>query len=158
MEVEFDVKITLRELYTYLLYKSYTDVVGIFETVAGVVLLICFIIYGGYLYFFAGLVVLLYLPLSLYTKAARQLLNETTDVHYKINEEGIFSDDKEASKLITWQEILSVKAMGYSILLITKKETVILPKKDMEDVFDHFIKLLNQHVSGQRMKLGQKNI
>ena len=26
-----------------------------------------------------------------------------------------------------------------------------------EDVFDHFIKLLNQHVSGQRMKLGQKN-
>ncbi|NTV78954.1 MAG: YcxB family protein, partial [Clostridiales bacterium] len=76
----------------------------------------------------------------------------------KINEEGILSDDKEASKLITWQEILSVKAMRYSILLITKKETVILPKKDMEDVFDHFIKLLNQHVSGQRMKLGQKNI
>ena len=160
MGMEIEVRITIKELYTYLLYRAYTNVVGIFETIVGIILMICFMIDGGYLYFFAGLVVLLYLPLSLYTKAARQLGQQTDEfglVHYRMSEEGIFSDEGDLSKMIPWQSVLKVKSIHYSIIIITKTETIILPNKDIEKNFSNLLMLITKYVSADRIKVKKNN-
>ena len=69
MELEFDVKVTSSALYDYLLYHTYTGLSGMLGTLVGVFLIIAFVSTRYFIYLIAGVVLIAYMPCSLFLKA-----------------------------------------------------------------------------------------
>ena len=74
MEVSFDVKITPGVLYDYLLYHTYTGTTGLLGTIAGALLVAAYFMAGSMLYLIFGVVVLVYLPWTLFIRSKKQYL------------------------------------------------------------------------------------
>jgi len=74
MEVSFDVKITPGVLYDYLLYHTYTGTTGLLGTIAGALLVAAYFMAGSILYLIFGVVVLVYLPWTLFIRSKKQYL------------------------------------------------------------------------------------
>ena len=74
METEFDVKITPGVLYDYMLYHTYTSAAGLLGSVVGALLVVVFFMGYGALFLIAGIVILAYLPWTLFIKSRRQYL------------------------------------------------------------------------------------
>ena len=69
MELEFDIKISPNDLFDYMMYHTYTGMSGIIGTVCGFFMILVF--FKGYqaLYLIGGLVILFYLPVSLFMRS-----------------------------------------------------------------------------------------
>ena len=75
MELEIDVKVTASDLYDYLLYHTYTGFSGMLGTLAGVFLIMAFVSTRYIIYLIAGVVLIAYMPCSLFLKAKQQAVN-----------------------------------------------------------------------------------
>ena len=92
MEVEFDVKITPGVLYDYMLYHTYTSASGLIGAVTGALLVVAFFMGSGVLCLIAGIVILAYLPWTLFVKSRQQYLANSAfkeSLHYRLMEEGM---------------------------------------------------------------------
>ena len=90
MEIEFDVTVTKNTLYDYLLYHTYTGLSGILGTVVGALLLVGFFMTGKIVYLIAGLIIILYLPCTLFLRSRQQFLTNPAfreALHYKVRME-----------------------------------------------------------------------
>ena len=68
MELEFDVKITGNILYDYMLRHTYYSASGLIGTIVGALMVVYFFSGGGTIFLIAGLVILAYLPWTLFLK------------------------------------------------------------------------------------------
>ena len=75
MELEFDVHITSDKLYDYLLYHTYTSFSGMLGTLVGAFLIMGFLSTKYPIYLIAGVVLIGYLPCTLFIRAKRQVMN-----------------------------------------------------------------------------------
>ena len=73
--VELDVKITSGDLYDFLLRHSYNSVSGLLGAVIGALGVIVGISRQYWIYLILGVVILLYLPWTLYIKSKQQAVN-----------------------------------------------------------------------------------
>ena len=73
MELEFDVKINTSVLYDYMLYHTYTSFSGLFGSVVGALLIVAYGLNSNLYFLAAGLVVLLYIPWTLFFRAKKAL-------------------------------------------------------------------------------------
>ena len=92
MEVEFDVQMTSADLYDYMLHHTYTSASGLIGSVAGALMVVAGASGGGILCLIAGIIVLLYLPVTLFLKSKQQFLSNPSfkkPLHFKMTEEGI---------------------------------------------------------------------
>ena len=69
MEVEFDVKISCSNLYDYLVHYTYMSLQGIIGVLAGAFFLIEYFMSFQLMYLAVAIVILCYLPVSLFLKA-----------------------------------------------------------------------------------------
>ena len=75
MKCEFDVRMTTSALYDYNMHHAYTSASGLLGTMVGILLIIGFFMNTDYLPMLAaGLIILLYMPVTLYTRAKKQML------------------------------------------------------------------------------------
>ena len=92
MEIEFDVKIDAGVLYDYMLHHTYSSTSGLIGAVAGALMIVAFFSGAGVLCLIAGLIILLYLPITLFLKSKQQFLSNPyfkKPLHFKMTEEGI---------------------------------------------------------------------
>ncbi|MCH5258279.1 MAG: YcxB family protein, partial [Lachnospiraceae bacterium] len=75
MEIEFDVKITANILYDYMLRHTYSSLSGVMGSVVGVLMLILFASNRQPICLIIGVVILLYLPWTLFIRSRQQALN-----------------------------------------------------------------------------------
>ena len=69
MEVEFDIKMTPGALYDYLLFHTYTSASGLLGAIVGALLIVAYFMGAGILCLIAGIIVLAYLPWTLFLKS-----------------------------------------------------------------------------------------
>ena len=84
--VELDVKITSGDLYDFLLRHSYNSVSGLLGAVIGALGVIVGISRQYWIYLILGVVILLYLPWTLYIKSKQQAVNNPVfkEPHYHL--------------------------------------------------------------------------
>ena len=159
MKVEFDIKITASDLYDYMLAHTYSGFSGIFGTAVGAILIILWSQTKMYYYLIAGIVILLYIPCSLYLRAKRQVAGNEffkNAIHYTLTDEGISVSQGEAEMTQPWAAVIKASSTNRSILLYTSKVNAwIFPKRDLADKRADVIQMISTHVAPDRVKIKQ---
>lgn len=157
MEVSFDVKITPGVLYDYLLYHTYTGTTGLLGTIAGALLVVAYFMAGGLLYLIFGIVVLAYLPWTLFIRSKKQYLANPAfkeSLHYTFNEEGMTVSQKDTSEQIAWKNLYKAVSTPKSIVLYTSPVNAsIFPKKDLGEHKAALIEVISTHMPPKKVKI-----
>ncbi len=159
MKVEFDVKITAADLYDYMLAHTYSGFSGLFGSVVGALFIVMYFSVGYFLYLIAGVVILLYIPCSLFMRAHKQVaLNEAfkKPLHYVLTDEGVTVSQGESEMFQEWDVVYKAKSTNRSLLIYTSKVNAwIFPKRDLGKDKEAVIQLISAHVAPDKVKIKQ---
>ena len=145
MEVEFDVKITPGVLYDYMLYHTYTSASGLIGAVTGALLVVAFFMGSGVLCLIAGIVILAYLPWTLFVKSRQQ---------YRLTEEGMEVSQKGEAQSQKWEEMHKAVSTPRSLIIYTSPVNAsIFPRKDLGEKAPLVIEIISTHMSPKKVKI-----
>jgi len=157
MELKFETKMTVNILYDYMLHHTYNSFSGIFGSAVGALMVVTFFITGKFLCLVAGVIILLYLPFSLFTSSVKQLQSTPTfqkPLTYKLSEEGIEVSQDEQSQLQKWEDIYKAISTPKSIIIYnTKVNAWIFPRKDMGEATAKVIEMISTHMAPDKVKI-----
>lgn len=120
--MEFEVKMTSGILYTYLLRHNYLSFNGWVGVGLGFILIAFYFTSDNLWSLLAGLVVLIYPFLSLYTKSKKQMLLNPSfknPLLYKIDDEGIRVSQGADEVQVNWEQLYKVINARKMILIYT---------------------------------------
>jgi hypothetical protein len=157
MEVEFDVKITPGVLYDYMLHHTYSHAPGLFGSLVGVLMLILFAANRQPIVLIAGLVILLYLPWTLFLKSRQQMLQTPAfkkPLHYKLTETGVEVSQDGSTEQMEWGSMVKACSTINSIVVYTTAVSAcIFPKKDLGDDTYKVIEMISTHMPPKKVKI-----
>ena len=157
MEIEFDVKITSNVLYDYMLRHTYSSLSGIMGSVVGVLMLILFASNRQPICLIIGVVILLYLPWTLFIKSRQQALSTPAfkkPLHYRLTDEGIEVSQDDTTEQMGWDGMVkAVSTINSIIVYTTKTNACIFPKKDLGDKKYKVIEIISTHMPPGKVKI-----
>ena len=155
--VELDVKITSGDLYDFLLRHSYNSVSGLLGAVIGALGVIVGISRQYWIYLILGVVILLYLPWTLFIKSKQQVANNPVfrePLHYVLDENGITNSQGDSSTCQAWEDCLKAVSTGRSIIVYTaKNNATIFPKSQMQDKTTDVTEMISTHMPPAKVKI-----
>ncbi len=157
MELEFDIKMTAGILYDYLLRHTYYSASGLIGTGVGALMVVWFFAGGGAAFLLAGILILLYLPWTLFLKSRRQMINTPAfqqPLHYKLTEEGIEVSQGETVQAQAWGQMYRAVSTTKSIIVYTSRSNAsIFPKSDLGEMAPQVIRMISSHMPPARVKI-----
>lgn len=155
--IELDVKIDAKDLYDYMLRHTYNSASGIIGSCAGALLIVLAFRTGQWLYFIFGLILLLYLPWTLYLRSKMQVMNNSSfskPLHYMLDDAGVTISQGEDSVQYLWTDMHKAVSTGRSIILYTSPiNATIFPKKQMGDKKTAVIEMISTHLPPAKVKI-----
>ncbi len=155
--MEFDIRLTTKAMYDFMLYHTYTGFTGIFGTALGVVLLLLFFQDRDFMYLFFGIIFIVYIPLSLYGRTKGQISRNPAfkePLHYSFLEEGIQVSQKESKEIIKWEQLQKAVSTGTSIIVYTSKvNAFIFPRKELDDKVMDVVEFISAHMEPKKVKI-----
>lgn len=157
MEVEFDVKITPGVLYDYMLYHTYTSAAGLVGAAAGALLVAVFFMGYGVIFLIFGIIILAYLPWTLFIKSRRQYLSNPAfknPLHYAMTEEGVAVSQGGETQSQKWEDMYRAASTPKSLILYTSPVNAsIFPRKDLGDKGAGVIEMISTHMPPKKVKI-----
>ncbi|MCQ2081559.1 MAG: YcxB family protein [Lachnospiraceae bacterium] len=157
MKLEFDIKMTSKALYDYMLYHTYTGMQGIIGTISGLLLMALYFMGQSIIYLVAGLVVVSYLPISLFMRSKQQFLTNPSfkePLHYSFDDEGMTVSQGENSETLEWEAMYKAVSTPGSIVLYTARYNAsIFPKKDLGDQKALLVKMISTHMPPKKVNI-----
>lgn len=154
---EADIQINVSVLYDYFLRHVYTTFSGMIGTIIGVFMIIVYFIKEiSILYLICGVIIILYLPWSLYLTAKKQSLQETfkNPLHYAFYENGVEVSQGETRQMQKWEDMKKAVSTSKSIILYTGKNSAsIFPRKDLGENTEGLIKVIFTHMDPKKVKI-----
>lgn len=155
--VELDVKITAGDLYDYMLMHSYNSASGILGSAVGALMVIVALSSGQWMLLIGGIVLLLYLPGTLFIKSRQQALSNPAfkqSLHYLLDEKGLTISQGETSGTVEWDTMVKAVSTGKSIILYTSRvNATIFPKSQMGDKKAAVIEMISTHMPPSKVKI-----
>lgn len=164
MPIEFDIKLTSKDMYRFNLYQTYTGFQGWFSIIFSIVILALSVItYGDVtlnytlLYAAFGIIFLVYMPVSLWIRskhslAASEVLRNT--LHYEVGEKGFTVSQGEASAELPWEQIYKMTANKNNVLVYsTRINAYVIPKEQLGDKYADLAKIANEKLPKYRVKM-----
>ena len=152
MQAKFDVNITVKDLYAFLINNTYRKFTG----VLWIIFSICCIAVGIYtigdikiastiLLFLGGAFFLILNPILLYSKAKNQVKNNkyfTETLSYTIDEKGIEVSQAGEQANIKWEEMWKAVRFGNIVVVyVTTIRAFILPVECIGDQYNTVVEL-----------------
>lgn len=157
MEIEFDVKITPNILYDYLLHHTYGKLQGLLGALVGVLMLLLFASNRQIICLIVGVVILLYLPWTLFIKSRQQILRTPAfkkPLHYRLTDEGIEVSQDDTTERMNWEDMVkAVSTMNSIVVYTTPVNACIFPKKDLGDSKYKVIEMISTHMPPKKVKI-----
>jgi len=157
MELELDVKMTPNALFDYMLYHTYTGMSGLLSAISGTFLIIVFCMGQSPIFLIAGLIMLFYLPYTLFVRSRRQYLSNESfraPLHFTFNDEAMTVTQGEISESLEWEYMYKAVSTPSSIILYTSKVNAsIFPKKDLGDKKALLIEMISTHMPPSKVKI-----
>ena len=154
--VELDVKIESKDLYDYMLRHTYNSAAGVIGSACGAMILFG-LGTGRIALLILGVVILLYLPWSLFLRSKKQVLSNPgfqKPLHYALDDQGITISQGEESVLFPWAEMYRAVSTGRSIIVYTSRiNATIFPKRQMEDKKTEVIRMISTHMPPEKVKI-----
>lgn len=157
MELEFDVKMTENILYDYMLRHTYYSASGLIGTIVGALMIVYFFSGGGVIFLIAGLVILAYLPWTLFLKSRQQMMNTPAfkePLHYKLTEEGIEVSQGEQVQMQKWEDMYKAVSTQRSLIVYTSRlNASIFPRQDLAELTPGVIEMIATHMPPSKVKI-----
>lgn len=157
MEIEFDVKITPGVLYDYMLAHTYSSVAGLVGAVAGALMVVAYFAGAGILCLIAGIIVLAYLPWTLFLRSRQQYLTNPAfkePLHYRLTQEGIEVSQNGETQSQKWQDMHKAVSTARSLVVYTTAvNACIFPRKDMGDKTAGVIQAISTNMPPKKVKI-----
>lgn len=157
MELEFDVKVNSKVLYDYMLHHTYGSFQGVLGTAVGALMLIGFAITKYVIWLIAGIVLLAYLPWSLFLRSKQQMLNTPAfkeRLHYRMTEQGVEISQGETKEFQKWEHMYKATSTGKSIILYTSAvNACIFPREDLKGNEVAVIEMISKHMPPKKVKI-----
>lgn len=155
--IELDIKIQAGDLYDYMLAHNYNGAAGILGTTFGAAIVLIALAKQQWAFLVLGLVLLLYLPWTLFIKSRKQaLLNPSFQkpLHYKLDDEGITVSQGEQSQCQDWTQMHKAISTGRSIIVYTSKvNATIFPKRQLGERKLDVIRMISTHMPPEKVKI-----
>lgn len=164
MKTEFDITLSSKDMYRFSMYHAYTGSQGILSILIAI---LCFFaavttrgsVEGMYTLLYAGfgIVFLFYIPCNLYLRSKRQIL--ASDVlkhalHYRIDEEGIHTSQKDASADLPWDQVYKMISTKHNVLIYsTRVNAFIIPRDQITQEYDVLKQIASKQLPAYRCKV-----
>ncbi len=164
MKTEFDITLSSKDMYRFSMYHAYTGSQGIISILIAA---LCFfaavttrdsvewmytLLYAGF-----GVVFLIYIPCNLYLRSKRQILASDVlkhPLHYRIDEEGIHTSQKEATADLPWDQVYKLVSTRHNVLIYsTRVNAFILPRDQIRKEYDMVQQIAAKHLPTYRLKV-----
>lgn len=155
-QLEFDVKITSGDLYDYMLRHTYHSAQGLLGTCVGALAIFIFLNNFQPIYLIMGIVIILYLPWTLYLKSGQQAQNPAfkEPLHYVLDEEGIRVSQGEAREHQKWKDMHRAVSTGRSIIVYTNRvNACIFPRKQLGDMEQQVLAYISTHMEPKKVNI-----
>lgn len=157
--IEFDVHMKAGDLYDYMMRHTYSGFSGLFGSLIGAILVVA----GVYRHYLpavvGGIVLLCYLPWSLFIKSRQQMLANPAfkePLHYRLDEEGIHVSQNGTEEMQKWEDITKAVSTGRSLIVYTSRvNACIFPRRDLGDYTAQVIQVLSTHLPASKVKIRQ---
>ena len=140
-----------------MLHHTYTSASGLIGAIAGALMVVAFFSGAGILCLIAGLVILLYLPISLFMKSKQQFLANPVfkqPLHYKLTEEGIEVSQGEEVQSQKWEDLYKAISTTKSLIVYTSRvNATIFPKRDLGEKASAVIEIISTHMPPKKVKI-----
>lgn len=159
MRIEFDVQMTTSKMYDYLLYHTFHGFQGILGEMVGILLIVGYFVTDPHrlVYLLFGILVLFYLPVTLFVNARRQVKLQPAyqkPLHYVLTEEGVEVHVEDQSDSVPWDQLKKATSTSKSIILYTSKNTATLfPRADLGKQEMEAIKLISAHMEPSKVNI-----
>lgn len=156
--VEVDVKITAGDLYDYMLMHTYNSAAGLIGSAFGAVLIIFALGKQEWMFLVLGIVMLVYLPWTLFVKSRRQALSPMFQqpLHYVLDDEGLTVSQGDEEGKMAWVDMYKAVSTTRSIILYTSPvNATIFPKRDLGDKKMAVIEMISTHMPPAKVKIRQ---
>lgn len=164
MNCEFDIKLTVKDMYRFSMYHSYSGIQGITSIVIAV---LAFFVagrtYGSVetmytvLYVVFGVLFLTYMPVHLYLRAKQQILTSEVfknPLHFQVTGEKITSSQNGQTADLPWEQIYKVVETKSNILVYSSRiNAFVLPKSQLQDAYGPLREIMREKLPGYRLKL-----
>ena len=155
--LDITVKIEAGDLYDYMLMHSYNSPAGLVGSAFGAILILFAMATQQWLFIVLGLVMLLYLPWTLFLKSRSQILNNPVfqePLRYILDEEGLTVSQGEASEKMVWEDMHKAVSTGRSIILYTSRvNATLFPKRQLGDQRIAVVEMISTHMSPGKVKI-----
>ncbi len=155
--VEFDVRIKAGDLYDYMLRHTYNSPMGIVGNGVGGVLVVAAFLTGKWLMLILGLIILFYLPWTLFLKSRQQALKNPAfknPLHFRLDEEGITVSQGEESQKQAWEDMYKAVSTPHSIIVYTSAVNAsIFPKRELGDLKMQVIEMISTHMPPKKVRI-----
>ncbi|MDY3729042.1 MAG: YcxB family protein [Candidatus Choladocola sp.] len=164
MEIKFEVKMTQKAMFNFLMHHAYSGASGFVGTILGVAALVLTAFTFGKvemwqttLYLVFGIWFLLYLPVSLYFRSVKQVkLNPVfkKPITYILGEEGIRTVQGDQHADAAWTDLYKVRETKVSLLIYTgKRYCFVWPRESMGDQYSNVVTMVREHTAAEKVKL-----
>lgn len=167
MNVKFDVNLKWQDVFRFNLYQTYTGMQGILGIALPILIFVLAgmaysknAFFSGTLYILGGLLVLLYLPFTLFIRAKTTMKkNEVlaNTLHFDVNETAIQVSQGEENGELPWDQVYKLVSVNRLILIYSSRiNAYIIPEEALGDQYEDFRKLAAGKLPAYRMKLKQR--
>lgn len=155
--MEFDVQMDASVLYDYYLYHTYRSLAGLVGTIVGILLIANFAVSHNALYLVFGVIVIFYLPVTLYTSSKKQMLAVEAykkPLHYKFDDEGMHVSQGGTAQSRAWSDFKKAVSTTKSLILYTDKNVAtIIPRSALGTDVPEMIKYICAHMDPKNVKI-----
>lgn len=155
--LELTIKIEAGDLYDYMLMHSYNSPAGLIGSAFGALLIVFAFATQQWIFIVLGLVMLLYLPWTLFIKSRSQILSNPSfqePLGYTLDEEGLTVSQGEAEEKMAWEDMHKAVSTGRSIILYTSRvNATLFPKRQLGDKKAAVIEMISTHMPPAKVKI-----
>ncbi len=155
--LDIDIHMNTGDLYDYMLHHAYTSVAGILGTCFGLVALVIYLDKRQIVYLVFGLIIILYLPITLYQKALMQLkMNPVFKqaLSYRFTEEGYTVSQNEVSQSIAWKDCTKAISTKRSLVIYTGNSNAsIFPRRELGGDVTTLMGIISGHMEPSKVKI-----
>ena len=155
--LDLTVKIEAGDLYDYMLRHSFNSPAGILGSAFGAALILFAFATKQWIFVLLGLVMLLYLPWTLFLKSRSQILGNPAfqePLQYLLDQEGLTITQGEQQEKMAWEDMYKAVSTARSIILYTSRvNATIFPKRQLGDSRTAVIEMISTHMPPAKVKI-----
>lgn len=155
--LELTIKIEAGDLYDYMLRHSYNSPAGIVGSTFGAILISFALTTKQWLFIVLGLIMLLYLPWTLFLKSRSQILSNPAfqePLRYTLDDEGLSISSGDQQEKMAWEYMHKAVSTSRSIILYTSPiNGTIFPRRQLGDKQAAVVEMISTHMPPGKVKI-----